>query len=166
MGTRFLLILVLVAASSLGGCRPSEPVGSTIPAVAEPALPADIPKIEGGGVTVVPESVKGKWGAVRLLLQDKTTGAATEYAVPLRSRFDVPDTGLTLEVGEFLPDFTIQDSVFTSVSDRPDNPAVKVVVLEGGKPVFDAWLFSLYPSVHPFTHQRYGLSLKEGVPAT
>jgi hypothetical protein len=166
MGIRFLSIVFLVAAFSLGGCRQGDPVGSTTPSVAKPTLPADIPKIEGGGVTVVPESVKGKWGAVRLVVEDKTTGAATEYAVPLRSRFEVPNTPLTLDVGDFLPDFTIQDSVFTSVSDRPENPAVKVAILEGGKPVFDAWLFSMYPSVHPFTHPRYGLSLKEGVPAT
>ncbi len=162
----FALVLVLGTV----GCRPksesSTAPGTSAGPAGHPAsgLPADIPKIEGGGVTVVPESVKGKWGAVRLVLQDKSTGAMTEYPVPLRSRFEVPNTGLTLEVGDFLPDFTIQDSVFTSVSDRPENPAVKVTVIEEGKPIFDAWLFSMYPSVHPFSHPRYGLSLKEGVP--
>jgi len=169
MPIRFLSIVLLLGVLSLLGCRQSAPPGpmSAKPAGhPESALPADIPKIEGGGVIVVPASVKGKWGAVRLVVEDKSTGAATEYAVPLRSRFEVPNTSLTLEVGDFLPDFTIQESVFTSVSDRPDNPAVKVTVVEAGKPIFDAWLFSLYPSVHPFTHPRYGLSLKEGVPAT
>jgi hypothetical protein len=129
-------------------------------------MPADIPKIEGGGVIVVPDSVKGKWGAVRLTVEDKSDGKTIEYAVPLRSRFEVPESSLVFEVGEFLPDFSIQDSVFTSVTDRPDNPAVKIKVLDGGKPVFDAWLFALYPSVHPFTHPRYGVALKEGIPAT
>lgn len=166
---RLFAIVLLVAAISLVGCRKGDPAGQA-PALPsgqpQTSLPSDIPKIEGRGVTVVPESVKGKWGAVRLVLQDKSTGTMTEYPVPLRGRFDVPHTGLTLEVGDFLPDFTIQDSVFTSVSDRPENPAVKVTVLEEGKPIFDAWLFSLYPSVHPFSHPRYGLSLKEGVPAT
>jgi hypothetical protein len=128
--------------------------------------PADIPKIEGGGVVVVPESIKGKWGAVRLVVEDKSSGGAIEYAVPLRSRFDVPNSSLVFEVGEFLPDFTIQDSVFTSVTDRPDNPAVKVKVLDNGTVVFDAWLFAMYPSVHPFTHPRYGVTLKEGLPAS
>ncbi|MEW6683115.1 MAG: DUF2155 domain-containing protein [Nitrospirota bacterium] len=165
MPNRFLVGL-LFAALSLVGCPQGNPAGSTAPPAEEQGLPSDIPKIQGGGVTVVPESVKGKWGAVRLVVEDKSTGATTEYAVPLRSRFAVPNTSLTLEVGDFLPDFTIQDSVFTSVSDRPENPAVKVTVVEAGNPIFDAWLFSMYPSVHPFTHPRYGLSLKEGVPAT
>ncbi len=83
--------------------------------------------------------------------------------MPLNSRWAVPQTSLVVEVADFLPDFTIQDSVFTSVTPEPSNPAVKVTVLEGGNPVFDAWLFSLYPSVHPFTHPRYGLVLKEGI---
>jgi hypothetical protein len=165
---RFFAIVFFFATLSVAGCQKSDPAGQP-PAFPsghpDAALPSDIPKIEGGGVTVVPASVKGKWGAVRLVLQDKSTGAMTEYPVPLRSRFEVPNTGLTLEVGDFLPDFTIQDSVFTSLSDRPDNPAVKVTVIEEGKPIFDAWLFSMYPSVHPFSHPRYGLSLKEGVPA-
>jgi hypothetical protein len=168
MSIRVFAIVLLVAALNLVGCQKSDPAGQAPALPSEDpatALPADIPKIEGGGVTVVPESVKGKWGAVRLVLQDKSTGAMTEYPVPLRSRFEIPNTGLTLEVGDFLPDFTIQDSVFTSLSDRPDNPAVKVTVIEEGKPIFDAWLFSMYPSVHPFSHPRYGLSLKEGVPA-
>jgi hypothetical protein len=165
MPIRFLIVL-LFAVLSLAGCRQSDPAGPTTSQAVDRALPSDVPKIQGGGVTVVPESVRGKWGAVRLVVEDKSTGAATEYAVPLRSRFEVPNTSLTIEVGDFLPDFTIQDSVFTSVSDRPENPAVKVTVLDGGASVFDAWLFSKYPSVHPFTHPRYGLALKEGVPAT
>jgi hypothetical protein len=168
MSIRVLAIVSVVAAFTLGGCKKGEPTSQT-PAFPsghpQSALPADIPKIEGGGVIVVPESIKGRWGAVRLVVEDKSTGATTEYPVPLRSRFEVPDTGLTVEVGDFLPDFTIQDSVFTSVSDRPENPAVKVTVLEAGKPIFDAWLFSMYPSVHPFSHPRYGLALKEGIPA-
>jgi hypothetical protein len=129
-------------------------------------LPSDVPRIEGGGVVVVPESVKGNWGAVRLVVEDRSNGAVIEYAVPLRSRFEVPNSSLVFEVGDFLPDFTIQDSVFTSVTDRPDNPAVQVKVIDNGTEVFDAWLFAMYPSVHPFTHPRYGLTLKEGIPAS
>jgi hypothetical protein len=166
MPIRFLSIVLLFTVLGLVACRQGDPAGPAASQAVESALPSDVPKIQGGGVTVVPDVVKGKWGAVRLVVEDKSTGTATEYAVPLRSRFEVPNTSLTLEVGDFLPDFTIQDSVFTSVSDRPENPAVKVTVLDAGTSVFDAWLFAMYPSVHPFTHPRYGLSLKEGVPAT
>lgn len=162
--------MFLLSLAALAACQPSSAPGTT--ETGSPAapglssLPSDIPKIEGGGTTVLPDSVKGKWSAVRLVVEDKTAHTVNEYVVPLRSRWVVPGTPLTVEVGEFLPDFTIQDSVFTSVSPDPENPAVKVRVYEADRALFDAWLFSMYPSVHPFTHPRYGLLLKEGVAAS
>ena len=162
------MVLVALFVLGMGGCKPASKSSSTERLPSEPAspaaaLPSDIPKIQGGGITVLPDAVKGKWKAVRLVLEDKTAQTSTEYVVPLNSRWAVPQTSLVVEVADFLPDFTIQDSVFTSVTPEPSNPAVKVTVLEAGTPIFDAWLFSLYPSVHPFTHPRYGLVLKEGV---
>jgi len=114
-------------------------------------------------MVVVPEGVRGKWIAVRLVVEDKVAMTTTEYVVPLKSQWKIPDTAFVVDVGEFLPDFTIQGSVFTSVTPDPANPAVKVKIVEDGTPLFDAWLFALYPSVHPFTHPRYGLILKEGI---
>jgi len=168
--TRITAILVALLFIT-GGCQSRSAPSSTSGASADAphvanGLPADIPKIEGGGVTVLPETVKGKWKAVRLLLEDKTAQKTQDYVVPLNSRWEIPQTSLVVEVGDFLPDFTIQGSIFTSATPAPENPAVKVKISETGKPVFDAWLFALYPSVHPFTHPRYGLTLKEGIAAS
>lgn len=168
MPNRFRSVVYIGLALSLIACQPTDRSGEpgSTPSAGVDALPSDIPKIEGGGTTILPDAIKGKWQAVRLVVEDKTAQTVTEYVVPLKSRWTVPGTPLIVEVGDFLPDFTIQDSVFTSVSAEPANPAVKVRVYENDQAVFDAWLFSMYPSVHPFTHPRYGLMLKEGVAAS
>jgi hypothetical protein len=127
--------------------------------------PADIPKIEGGGVTVVPDVVKGKWKAVVLVVEDKTKKQNKEYTVELGKTLQIPDSNLVVEVLEFLPDMKIENSTFTSVSNEPSNPAAHVIVREDGKEIFKGWLFSLFPTIHPFQHAQIGVTLKEGVPS-
>jgi hypothetical protein len=127
--------------------------------------PADIPKIEGGGVTVVPEHVKGKWKAVVLVVEDKGQKQTKEYTVNLGKELSIPNSPLVVNVIEFLPDLTIAESTFTSVSNEPNNPAVHVTIREGDKEIFKGWLFSLFPTIHPFQHAQYGVTLKEGVPS-
>jgi len=158
--------LVLVSV----GCKKNEP--SYGPPAMPPAqsgpmstAPADIPKIEGGGVTIVPDAVKGKWKAVVLVVEDKTQKKNTEYTVQIGKALEIPNSKLTMEVLDFLPDLKIENSTFTSVTNDPNNPAVHVVVKEEGKEIFKGWLFSLFPTIHPFQHAQFGVTLKEGVPS-
>ena len=129
------------------------------------SAPADIPKIEGGGVTVVPEHVKGKWKAVVLVVEDKAQKQTKDYTVVLGQRLKIPGSAIDVEVLDFLPDLTITNSTFTSVSNEPNNPAVHVIVRDGEKEIFKGWLFSLFPTIHPFQHAQFGVTLKEGVPS-
>jgi hypothetical protein len=142
------------------GGMPGSPPGSSMT-----TAPADIPKIEGGGVTVVPDAVKGKWKAVVLVVEDKTQKQNKEYTVELGKTLQIPNSNLVVEVLEFLPDMKIENSTFTSVSNEPSNPAAHVIVREGGKEIFKGWLFSLFPTIHPFQHAQIGVTLKEGVPS-
>lgn len=174
LGIMVMTIMVTV------GCKKNEP--SYAPPAAPPAFqsgstpgstpgstmstaPADIPKIEGGGVTVVPDVVKGKWKAVVLVVEDKGQKQNKEYTVPIGKTLEIPNSKLTMEVLEFLPDLKIENSTFTSVTNDPNNPAVHVVVKEEGKEIFKGWLFSLFPTIHPFQHAQFGVTLKEGVPS-
>jgi hypothetical protein len=170
-----LLVLVVMIA----GCKKNEPSYGPPPTPTQAdqygsapgntntmtTAPADIPKIEGGGVTVVPDVVKGKWKAVVLVVEDKTKKQNKEYTVELGKTLQIPDSNLVVEVLEFLPDMKIENSTFTSVSNEPSNPAVHVIVREEGKEVFKGWLFSLFPTIHPFQHAQIGVTLKEGVPS-
>ncbi len=135
--------------------------------------PAQMPPA-GMGMTgktqiVVPESVKGKWSAVKIILEDKITKTKKEFEVKLNSDFKIPDSSLKIHVGEFLPDFRMDGLNLTSGSNEPRNPALSIRVFEGGKQIFPApgrqwgWLFAKVPSIHPFEHPKYGITLKEGI---
>jgi hypothetical protein len=119
---------------------------------------------------VVPESVKGKWSAVTIIVEDKDAKTSKEYTINLNSDFKIPNSDLKIHVGDFLPDFKMQAGTLTSSSNTPNNPAVGVRVLEGGKQIFPApgrewgWLFAKMPNVHPLRHPKYNINLKEGIP--
>ncbi len=52
----------------------------------------------------------------------------------------------------------------TSASDKPDNPAVEVLVKEDGVEIFRGWLFSLYPEAQAIQHPRFTFALVDFVP--
>ncbi|MFA5846873.1 MAG: DUF2155 domain-containing protein [Thermodesulfovibrionales bacterium] len=112
---------------------------------------------------VIPASVKGKWGAVKIVVEDKATKKAQEFTVKLNSDLQIPNSNLKVTVGEFLPDFKMDVGTITSISNEPNNPAVSIKVFEGGKEVFKGWLYAKFPAIHPFEHPKVGLGLKEGV---
>lgn len=165
---RFSVIVVIAVVLSMVafGCKKKEnqPVpNAQVPSMSNPMGPqgAGAPKAEKA--VVVPDEVKGKWSKVILVVQDKTTKKSSEHAVKLGSEFDIPGSGLKVMVGEFLPEFIMSESKITSASNEPKNPAVNVEVFESNKSVFKGWLYSKYPTVHPFEHSKYSLSLKDGI---
>ncbi|MBI5197662.1 MAG: DUF2155 domain-containing protein [Nitrospirae bacterium] len=115
--------------------------------------------------TVIPESVKGKWKGVTLTVVDRQNSSVEDYTAPLGEKLSVPHSDLVIQVTEFLPDFKIDGNAFTSATNQPQNPAVQVFITEKGQEVFKGWLFQKFPTMHPFQHQRYSITLKEGVSA-
>jgi hypothetical protein len=117
----------------------------------------------------IPDSVKGKWSAAKIVFEDRLSKTKKEYTVKLGSDFTVPNSDIRLSIGEFLPDFKMDGLNLTSVSNNPNNPALAIKVFEKNKQIFPApgrewgWLFEKVPTIHPFQHERYGIVLKEGV---
>jgi len=117
----------------------------------------------------IPGALKGKWKGVVLVVEDKATKKSSEYTVNLNSDFKIPNSNLKVSVGEFLPDFRMNGLEITSVSNDPNNPAVGVKVFEDGKQIFPApgkkwgWLYSKFPTMHPFEHAKYAIKLKDGI---
>jgi len=118
----------------------------------------------GKPVVEAPEAVKGKWTAVVVLVEDKGTKKTEEHTIKLGEKLTLPGSNMTIEAKEFFPSFLMQGSTITSASNETNNPAALVVVNDGGAEIFNGWLFARYPTTHAFTHPRYTLTLKEGVP--
>jgi len=123
----------------------------------------DVP-IKGSSVVEVPDEVKGSWSGVVLLVKDNKKGISDEYTVPIDSTLKLPDSDIMVNVREYLPAFAMQGSIITSLSNEPNNPAAFISVNEGGNEIFAGWLFSRYPTTHAFSHPRFAITLKEGVP--
>lgn len=178
-------ILALCLALLAFGCKkqeeekpiPRAPITPQVPAepMSPQASPQALPKGSPQGAPhgdmgpkveksiTVPDDVKKKWTQVKLALEDKTTKKTTEYTIKVGSEYEIPGTGLKVVVGEFVPDFKMDQTAITSASNEPNNPAVKVEVFEKGNSIFKGWLYTKFPLIHPFEHKRYTLTLKEGV---
>lgn len=165
------LSLVVVA----GGCKKKEEQPAPKPGMqSQQQLPPShsaTPGIHDGGIVMpkgeitlsLPDFVKGKWKAVVLIVTDKASKKTSELTVPLNSDIKIPNSTLKLSVGEFIPDFKMQELTITSMSNDPKNPAVGVKVFEKDKEIFKGWLYSKFPNIHPFNHPQYGITLKEGL---
>jgi hypothetical protein len=158
-----LLVISLAGASCKQKQQPPVP-----PPMQEgmPGQPGAQHGMMGGGPekkVIVPEDVKASWEAVKIEVEFKEKKTRKEFSVPLNSEFPVPDSDLTLKAGVFLPHFTMAVDQITSNSNNPENPACNVEVLVKGNQVFKGWLFTKFPDVHPFQHDRYGVKLVGGI---
>ncbi|MBI3611557.1 MAG: DUF2155 domain-containing protein [Nitrospirae bacterium] len=161
----FLAVMILIAGCQKKETAPPQPKAS--PRVApQQTLPTDVPPISGAAPTVIPESLKGKWTAVKLLVEDKKSNQSKEYLVNLGGELTIPSSSLVVQAEEFLPDLKIEGMKFTTASGELKNPAVHVRILDNGKEVFNGWLFQLFPAVHPFQHERYAITLRDSVAAS
>jgi len=165
-----LLVSVLLIVAFAGtGCKKKQPPPPMPPqgAPGQAGMPGS-PHGEAGAPPVekkivVPDAVKGAWKAVKIEVEFKEKKSRKAFTIPLNSEFKVPDTDLTLKVGNFLPHFTMAADQITSASNNIENPAAQVEVFQGGKEIFHGWLFAKFPDVHPLVHDKYGMALLEGI---
>lgn len=185
----YAVFVMLVIAGMIAGCKkvenqsaqntspqahqqiPAAPLQSPM-GQGTPQMPSQSPMPPHGGNAAmtpkdrtidIPDAVKGTWHRVILSVVDKGSNKTTEYKVKLKSDFKIPNSDLKVAVGDFLPDFKMSDNGITSGSNEPDNAAVNVEIFQGGKSVFKGWLFSKFPSMHPFQDPKYAITLKEGI---
>ena len=164
MKTKILTaVMSLVLVISVNACKEKEPLRPIPKTTMPPLTPVSETHV------IVPENVKDKWSAVKLIVEDKVTKKSREYTINLNSDFKIPNSNLRLYVGEFLPDFKKDGSILTSASNNPNNPAVSIRIVEDDRQIFPSlgkkwgWLFAKLPEVHPVNHPQYAIFLKEGV---
>jgi len=115
---------------------------------------------------VVPANVEGKWRAVKILVVHKGDEEKTEVkTINLGSSFQIKNTGITVNVGEFFPNFVMNGSSYTSMNNQVINPAIQLHVEENGKTLYKGWTFAKYPDLYSFQHDIYKLELLDFIPA-
>ncbi len=121
-----LLVAVLMMVALAGtGCKKKEPPPPPMPpqgAPGQPGMPGaphgepGMPPVEKK--VIVPDAVKGAWKAAKVEVEFKEKKSKKAFTIPLNSEFKVPDTDLTLKVGNFLPHFTMAADQITSGASR------------------------------------------------
>ena len=170
-----LIMLSFIFVTSLTSCQKKEeqPTAKS-PVQQGPIIDVPVPAPGHGTPTqrpefkvVVPPEVNEKWTDVTIAIDDKQENKQTDYVVALGSELKIPDSNLTVKVGPFLPDFKMSGEIITSASNEPNNPAVGIIIFEDGNKVFPpsgevGWLYSKFPTIHSFQHDRFSLVLKAG----
>jgi len=153
-----VLCVAGVLAVSLSACGKQEKEkAAPAPGAGEPKLA--LPQKGQTATLSIPPDVKGKWKSIKITVEDKKTKSKKDYTVKLGEAMDIPGSKLNVKAVEFVPAFVMQGLNITSASNEPTNPAAKVVVTDGGKEVFNGWLFQKFPTTHAFTHPDYAITL-------
>ena len=111
----------------------------------------------------VPPEVQKAFRAIRLSWKDNTGGQEGVLEVPLGGTTKVPGSSLEVRGDVYLPAFSMAQNVITSSGVEEENPAARITVAENGSQVFEGWVFTRFPDVHPFQHPRFTLKLVGGV---
>ena len=161
------VLLALVFVFSIAACQNETEAPLSQPG--QGSLPADHPAAGSGQISVpqerqvvVPADVKSRYKAISINVEDKASGNVTSQDITLGGEFVIPGSNIKVIAGEFLPDFIMEGAVITSRSAEPNNPAARITVLEGDAEIFDSWIYSNHPAIHPFQHEKYGITLRGG----
>ncbi len=162
------LLGVMALLLPLGGCKKQEPQAPKPAAAPADAIHGDMPgkgmSAKKESTVTLPDTLKGKWKAARIVVTEVGSKKETTHVVPVGSDFLIPGTGLTLRIENLVPDFTMGGGVITSKSDKLENPAAQVKIIDGGKETFKGWMFAKFPDTHAYQHSKYALKLVEFVP--
>ena len=144
---------------------PSGPAAPA-PALLPPAAPhgAAMPPKERPP-TVVKDTQKAKWKAIKISILNVASGKVTTQAVPPGADVPIQGTGLTLRVDTILSDFTMSGGVISPASDTLRNPAAQVQLSGGGKLLWKGWMFKRFPDERKFDNDQVTLNLVDLVPA-
>ena len=152
-----VLCVAGVLAVSLSACGKQEKEKAAPAPGGEPKLA--LPQKGQQATVSIPPDVKGKWKSIKITVEDKKAKSKKDYTVKLGESMDIPGSKLNVKAVEFVPAFVMQGLNITSASNEPTNPAAKIIVTEGGKEVFNGWLFQKFPTTHAFTHPDYAITL-------
>ena len=121
-------------------------------------------KVERG--IVVPQEVEGQWKAIKIMVRNKIDESRNSMkTASLGSSFDIEGSAIKVTVGPFMPNFVMTRTNYTSKGNELTNPAVRLVVEENGKTLYEGWAFAKYPTMYAFEHDEFAFQLMDYIPA-
>ena len=121
-------------------------------------------KIDRG--IVVPKEVKGQWKAVKIMVRNKIDESRSSMkTASLGSSFNLDGSGINVTVGPFMPNFVMTQKNYSSNGNELINPAVRLLVEENGKTLYEGWAFAKYPTMYAFEHDEFAFQLMDYIPA-
>ncbi len=130
---------------------------------AEQGMPVGMGQSSAPKQVVVPEDVKNTWTAAKIAVKKKDGSLDKIYEVAPGKSIEIAGSKLKVEVGQYLPDFTMDGQSITSKSNEPINPTVRMTIYDGDKEIYKGWAFEKYPEAHSFNHPDYSVTLLGGV---
>ncbi|MHB9100485.1 MAG: hypothetical protein ACYC2E_03050 [Sulfuricella sp.] len=126
------------------------------------------PKLDGKKAlaVVVPDSIKGRWKAVNLVItgpdgKEKAVRAAVDGK---DGKIAIGADGAQLRVMNFLPAYTSDFNTATSSSNEPTNPAVQVQLIKQEKVLAEGWVFQKLPDFNSFSSSLVKVKLVSAEP--
>jgi hypothetical protein len=117
-------------------------------------------------VVIVPQEVESQWKAVKIRVLNKIDESKNSMKiVSLGESFKLNGTTIKVIVGPFLPNFVMTQKNYSSKGNELTNPAVRLVVEENGKKLYEGWAFAKYPTMYAFEHDEFALQLMDYIPA-
>ena len=113
---------------------------------------------------MIPDDVKGKWKAVKLLIKNKRDEEKNEFRIVALGKTVEIGEGITATVGPFFPNFVMSELYYTSMNNQLLNPAIHLKIAESGKTIYDGWIFARYPDLYAFEHDQYAIQLTDYLP--
>ncbi len=136
-------------------------VGSTAPPTSG-SRPADAGfKHANSGVKTrlnIPADVQAKWKTVELSVAGKDVGARN-LKIPVGGETGVDKSGLTVRVVAYVPAFQSDAGAVTSASNKPDNPAVLIQLVDKGQVLNEGWVFQKLPDFNTYSSDKLQVQL-------
>jgi len=124
----------------------------------------EIVKIDRG--IAVPDEVEGQWKAVKIMVRNKIDESRSSMkTASLGSSFNLDGSGIKVTVGPFMPNFIMTKKNYSSNGNELINPAVRLLVEENGKTLYEGWAFAKYPTMYAFEHDEFAFQLMDYIPA-
>jgi len=115
---------------------------------------------------VIPKAVEGQWKAIKIMVRNKLDESRNSMkTVSLGGSFELEGSSIKVVVGPFMPNFVMTQTNYTSKGNELTNPAVRLVVEENGKTLYEGWAFAKYPTMYAFEHDEFAFQLMDYIPA-